>query len=176
MSCRPRFLFPGSLQHRTRPSSIQQYSPHQLLNSRNMASRRLVFSSSRAFFSCTRSFSQSSRLVSNPAEQRLHTNVEEHRKTQTEKPLNPRVPHNSSALKSDIPEVGADKAPPEMLSSVEEGQAQKSGSDLNVGEIEGGSFRVEPLRRTGEDPQTTRARLLCSFSCICRPAIACPSC
>jgi hypothetical protein len=34
-------------------------------------------------------------------------------------------------------------------------------SELGVGEMEGASFRVEPLRRTGEDTTTMRARLLC---------------
>ncbi|KAM7204305.1 Flavinator of succinate dehydrogenase domain containing protein [Rhypophila sp. PSN 637] len=34
------------------------------------------------------------------------------------------------------------------------------GRDLEVGELEGAKFRVEPLRRTGEDPATMRARLL----------------
>lgn len=34
---------------------------------------------------------------------------------------------------------------------------------LDVGEIEGVKFKVEPLRRTGEDGNTMRARLLCRF-------------
>lgn len=34
-------------------------------------------------------------------------------------------------------------------------------NDLDVGEIEGGKFKVEPLRRSGEDDGTMRARLLC---------------
>jgi succinate dehydrogenase flavin-adding protein (antitoxin of CptAB toxin-antitoxin module) len=34
-------------------------------------------------------------------------------------------------------------------------------SDLKVGEIDGVEFRVEPLRRVGEDARTMRARLLC---------------
>lgn len=38
-------------------------------------------------------------------------------------------------------------------------------AELGVGEIEGGSFRVEPLRRTGEDANTMRARLLCPLLC-----------
>ena len=33
--------------------------------------------------------------------------------------------------------------------------------ELEVGEMEGASFKVEPLRRTGEDANTMRARLLC---------------
>jgi len=83
-----------------------------------------------------------------------------------------------------MPSVGKDSAPPEMITSVDSdftpkdsvpsntesmtGGTQKpapeSGvnADLEVGEIEGGAFRVEPLRRTGEDANTTRARLLCS--------------
>ena len=35
---------------------------------------------------------------------------------------------------------------------------------LEVGEIEGVEFKVEPLRRTGEDGNTMRARLLCMYS------------
>ncbi|OIW31486.1 DUF339-domain-containing protein [Coniochaeta ligniaria NRRL 30616] len=34
------------------------------------------------------------------------------------------------------------------------------GRPLEVGELEGASFKIEPLRRTGEDITTTRARLL----------------
>ncbi|KAK0638762.1 Flavinator of succinate dehydrogenase-domain-containing protein [Cercophora newfieldiana] len=36
----------------------------------------------------------------------------------------------------------------------------QSGRDLEVGELEGAKFRIEPLRRTDETPETTRARLL----------------
>lgn len=39
----------------------------------------------------------------------------------------------------------------------------KTEGELGVGEIDGGQFRVEPLRRTGEDANTMRARLLCPF-------------
>ncbi|KAJ9156408.1 hypothetical protein NKR23_g1301 [Pleurostoma richardsiae] len=35
-----------------------------------------------------------------------------------------------------------------------------SSGELEVGELEGAKFKIEPLRRTGEDPATTRARLL----------------
>ena len=84
-----------------------------------------------------------------------------------------------------MPKVGADKAPPELLSAVDPdfvptdavpkntekmtGQTQAGESDegpsssaeLGVGEMEGAEFKVEPLRRTGEDVNTMRARLLC---------------
>ncbi len=87
-----------------------------------------------------------------------------------------------------MPSVGADKAPPELLSSVDPhfvpkdsvpdntermtGGTQKGGpesgsnAELDVGEMEGAKFKVEPIRRTGEDDNTMRARLLCPFASI----------
>ena len=84
-----------------------------------------------------------------------------------------------------MPSVGADKPSPEFLSSVDAkftpkdsvpenvermtGGTQKGGpddgpnADLRVGEMEGAKFKVEPLRREGEDPATMRARLLCPW-------------
>lgn len=35
--------------------------------------------------------------------------------------------------------------------------------EMGVGELEGAEFKIEPLRRTGEDPETMRARLTCKF-------------
>lgn len=88
-------------------------------------------------------------------------------------------------MKNDVPSVGADKAPPELISSVDPEYAPKddvpqntekmtggtqtgdpnnvSKAGLGVGEMEGATFKVEPLRRTGEDSTTMRARLLCPF-------------
>lgn len=83
-----------------------------------------------------------------------------------------------------MPSVGSDAAPPELLSAADkagrggeaegkgqwkgmQGEASKEGQEgideLKVGELEGASFRVEPLRRTGEDAATMRARLLCEL-------------
>ena len=36
--------------------------------------------------------------------------------------------------------------------------------ELDVGELQGAKFKIEPLRRVGEDPSVMRARLLCQFS------------
>lgn len=33
--------------------------------------------------------------------------------------------------------------------------------EMAVGELEGASFKIEPLRRVGEDEKTMRARLVC---------------
>jgi succinate dehydrogenase assembly factor 2 len=38
--------------------------------------------------------------------------------------------------------------------------------DIGVGELEGAKFRIEPMRRVGEDEKTMRARLVCK----CAPA------
>ena len=84
-----------------------------------------------------------------------------------------------------MPSLGSDGPPPELITNVDPeylpkdskpantehmtGGTQKPApetgpnTELNVGEIEGGTFRVEPKRRTGEDANTMRARLLCKF-------------
>lgn len=108
-----------------------------------------------------------------------------YRKFQMEKPLNPHMTNTTSTIANEMPSIGKDNAPPELLTNVDpkftpkdskpentermtggtQDGAPKEGTnaDLNVGEIEGGSFRVEPLRRTGEDANTMRARLLCKI-------------
>ena len=93
--------------------------------------------------------------------------------------------NTNSTIANEMPSVGADKAPPELITSVDAefvpkdsvpentermtGGTQKAGpdsgsnSEMGVGEMEGAKFKVEPLRRTGEDGNTMRARLLCWF-------------
>ena len=46
----------------------------------------------------------------------------------------------------------------------ESSTSQPPARDLDVGELQGASFKIEPLRRVGEDPATMRARLLCASS------------
>ena len=98
--------------------------------------------------------------------------------------------NTTSTIANEMPSVGADKAPPELLTSVDPDFVPKdsvpentermtagtqtgapdggANAELEVGEMEGASFKVEPLRRTGEDGNTMRARLLCPFLCsIC---------
>lgn len=94
--------------------------------------------------------------------------------------------NTTSTIANEMPNLGADNPPPELITNVDAeyvpkdsvpentekmtGGTQKGApesgpnTELKVGEIEGGSFRVEPLRRTGEDPNTIRARLLCKNS------------
>jgi len=90
---------------------------------------------------------------------------------------------NPASIRGEMPSVGAATPPPELISSVDADFVPKdshpentdrmtggtqpgdpdkvSNSELGVGEMEGASFKVEPLRRTGEDKATMRARLLC---------------
>lgn len=151
-----------------------------------MSTSRLLVRSARAAFSSPRCFGTSARRFA--LNDRGHSNAEEYRKNQTEKPLNPHMTNTTSTIANEMPSVGKDKAPPEFISSVDPnfvpkdsapentermtGGTQKApqegvNADLKVGEIEGGSFRVEPLRRTGEDVNTMRARLLCPFILSC---------
>lgn len=128
----------------------------------------------------TRAFSFS---ISRTANERVHSNAEGYREDQKSKPNNPHMTNTNSTIHNDMPSLGADKPPPEFISSVDPNYTPKdkvpentermtggtqsgepnkvSSSDLNVGEMEGASFRIEPIRRTGEDATTMRARLLC---------------
>jgi hypothetical protein len=116
-------------------------------------------------------------------EGRIHPNTEGYREDQKSKPDNPHMTNTASTFHEKMPSVGEDKPPPEFLSSVDPNYQPKdklpentermtggeqpgdpskvSPSDLGVGEMEGASFKIEPLRRIGEDAPTMRARLLC---------------
>ncbi|KKY15024.1 putative tpr repeat protein [Phaeomoniella chlamydospora] len=113
---------------------------------------------------------------------RLHPQVEEYRKTQTERADNPHMTNTASTISNEMPSVGEDKPPPEFISEVDpnyvpkdsepentermtggqqQGQPDKGpNADLGVGELEGVEVKIKPLRREGEDPSTMRARLL----------------
>lgn len=153
-----------------------------------MSSARLVLRSVRAAPRAVRPFSSATARFSAA---RPNDTVEEYRKHQMEKPLNPHLTNTTSTIANEMPSIGKDNTPPELITktdpnfvakdSVPENTERMTGgtqsgkpesgvnADLEVGELEGGSFRVEPLRRTGEDTNTTRARLLCSSPITFRP-------
>ncbi|KAL4771521.1 WD40-repeat-containing domain protein [Aspergillus nidulans var. acristatus] len=102
-----------------------------------------------------------------------------HRVNQTDKPPNPAVLSTTSTLTKDFPKAGEKNPPPDLLNSADPnykpvdtypgkvehytGGRQQHGAqkpELEVGEMEGITFKVEPLRRVGEDISTMRARLL----------------
>ncbi|KAI9826664.1 MAG: hypothetical protein M1819_007298 [Sarea resinae] len=147
-----------------------------------MASLRLFSRAAAPARNLGRPLSTSSRFL---ADERSNENAAEWRKKQTEKPLNPHMTNTTSTIGNDVPNVGEDKAPPELISSVDPeytpedhvpentermtGKTQKTApakgpnaelGELGVGEMEDVSFKVEPIKRTGEDVNTTRARLL----------------
>ncbi|KAK7509253.1 TPR repeat protein-like protein [Phyllosticta citriasiana] len=144
-----------------------------------MASARLVVRSSRTLVIASRSFS-SSALRFKDLNERGNDTTQEWRKKQTEKPLNPHLTNTTSTIANKMPKVGRDTAPPEMLSSVDpnfapkdavpkntstmtggtqDGSAASLAAELGVGELEGAQFKIEPIRRTGEDINTMRSRL-----------------
>ena len=145
------------------------------------ASRMTVRSSVRPFTTTHSRLADLSHLNS-----RGNDTAEQYRKFQIEKPTNPHMTNTNSTIANEMPSVGLDSAPPELITSVDPGFTPKDSKpentermtggtqesapdagpnvDLKVGEIEGGTFRVEPLRRTGEDINTMRARLICKPS------------
>jgi hypothetical protein len=132
----------------------------------------------------TRPLTTSRALFADPKD-RAHENAPPHREAQKATPLNPHMTNTTSTIANEMPSVGADKAPPELLSKVDpnfvpkdavpENTERKSGGtqsgepasgpnkDLGVGEMEGAKFKIEPLRREGEDANTMKARLLCPY-------------
>lgn len=187
-----------------------------------MASSRLALRSSRALFSLShpaRPFSISATRQNEfeALNKRAQDTAEAYRKFQISKPLNPHFTNTNSTIANEMPSIGKDAAPPEMISAVDpkftpkdavpentdrmtggtqssnsadvsgvnkelsgKGSASPPGArrkfstfarmnaaegakELGVGELEGATFKVEPLRRTGEDANTMRARLLCPF-------------
>jgi len=60
------------------------------------------------------------------------------------------------------PGASTTKYPRRWATSAPAANGRPAREDIAVGELEGAKFRVEPLRRTGEDPKTMRARLLCA--------------
>jgi len=121
-----------------------------------------------------------------PAAPRPHDNAADWGETQKSKSVGPHLTNTNSTIANEMPSVGTDKPPPELLSSVDPGFTPKDSvpentermtggtqqgapqegvnAELDVGEMEGAKFKVEPLRRTGEDGNTMRARLLCLFN------------
>jgi hypothetical protein len=156
----------------------------------NMSAPRIALRSSRILARSFRQFTTSTARFNgagNDTNHRANDTAEQHRKIQMEKPLNPHLTNTNSTIANEMPSLGKDNPPPELITSVDPdftpkdsvpentermtGGTQKPGPDsgvnaeLDVGEIEGGTFRVEPIRRSGEDAATMRARLTCmSFS------------
>lgn len=151
-----------------------------------MSTLRLAVCSMRPSIVFSRPLSTTVRRLASPGNAKGHETAPEHRKFQTEKPLNPHITSTSSTIANELPKVGSENPPPDLISSVDPdytpkdsnpentermtGNTQKANpendskaaqTDLDVGEMEGGKFRVEPLRRTGEDENTMRARLVC---------------
>jgi hypothetical protein len=172
---------------------------HSTIADPTMATSRIVARSSRAVFTLPRSSYRSFSLSTARSNQfdalnkRTNDTSETYRKYQIEKPLNPHMTNTTSTTTNEMPSVGRDAAPPELLTNVDakftpkdsvpentermtggtqnakkvsEANEELSGKEegeLGVGEMEGAKFKVEPIRRTGEDANTMRARLLCPF-------------
>ncbi|CZS99435.1 probable EMI5 Protein required for transcriptional induction of the early meiotic-specific transcription factor IME1, also required for sporulation [Rhynchosporium agropyri] len=152
-----------------------------------MSAIRLAIRSARPSMAFARPISTSARRLAGPGNAQAHEGTEEHRKIQSSKPLNPHMTNTNSTIANEMPSVGVQKAPPELITSVEPDfvpkdsvpentermtggtqsgepesgkNAEMEVGEMAVGEMEGAKFKVEPLRRTGEDPNTMRARLL----------------
>lgn len=160
---------------------------------------RLLTHTHRPLSTSTRLHAEAKNTAPNPfatLNARCQDTAPAYRKFQLSKPLNPHLTNTTSTIANAFPSLGSDKPPPELLSAVDkdgafplkdsvpENTARMTGgtqegapgkgpnAGLEVGEIEGGTFKVEPLRREGEELRTLRARLTCWFSFACTHAPA----
>jgi succinate dehydrogenase flavin-adding protein (antitoxin of CptAB toxin-antitoxin module) len=98
------------------------------------------------------------------ASEKFPPNTDSYRDSQVSKPLNPALDVRDKSTTAGRG-VGTFNAPPDQISSAPThpglyGSFGDTAKELDVGEITHGKFRVEPLRRVGEDLKTMRARLL----------------
>src|SRR3954453_20488935 len=90
-----------------------------------MASSRLVARSSRALFSLQRTQCRSfsiSTIRNNEFEalnKRTNDTSETYRKYQIEKPLNPHLTNTTSTIVNEMPSVGEDAPPPELITNID---------------------------------------------------------
>jgi hypothetical protein len=177
------YLHPGTSTNAVKLVSDEQKDILRSIFEKAMALTRLAFRSGRPSLAFGRFLSTTPRRFVGPGNAKEHETAEDHRNIQRERPLNPHITGTYSTITNRMPSVGAHEAPPELLSSVDqdfvasdssiESTEGKSGSsqrktsqddkhtEMGVGELQGAEFKIEPLRRTGEDLNTMRARLLC---------------
>lgn len=170
-----RLFFPSSRSNYSKPTKKDTMSAPRLMG----RFLRPLPATSASLSGLNRSFGTTA-LRFKDSNERAHPNVSEHRDNQTTKGPNQAVPNTTTTMTKDYPKVGERTAPPDMLNSVDPnyrpadpypgkvehftGGRQETGAqkpELGVGEMEGITFKVEPLKRVGEDTATMRARLLC---------------
>jgi len=104
------------------------------LLARSVSGRGLIPSVSRRCISC-------SPLRGN---ERVHPNAEEYRKYQKEKPENPHMTNTNSTFNNEMPSLGKDKPPPELLSSSDPNYVPKDRIPENTERMTGGTQSGDP--------------------------------
>ncbi|KAG5298184.1 TPR domain-containing protein, G-protein comlpex beta subunit CpcB [Histoplasma ohiense] len=147
------------------------------LNSSNNV--RPVFSFIQGQAATNRSLSPTKFRASNLNE-RGHSTAPSHGKAQKSRPLNPRLANTTSTSTNDFPKAAAKIESPELVAAANQEYQRRDAvlgnmenmtggtvktrdgrkPELGVGEMDGITFKVEPLKRDGEDIMTMRARLL----------------
>ncbi|KAI7227864.1 hypothetical protein KC352_g15592, partial [Hortaea werneckii] len=86
-----------------------------------------------------RSFtSTSSRFAAVPMNERCNDTAEAYRKFQIEKPENPHMTNTNSTIANEMPSIGKDGAPPEMITSVDPSFLPKDSKPDNTEKMMGG--------------------------------------
>ncbi|KAL9053226.1 MAG: hypothetical protein Q9162_004893 [Coniocarpon cinnabarinum] len=107
-----------------------------------------------------------------PLSSRCNDTADKYRQFMINKPLNPHMTNTTSTIANEFPSLGKDKPPADMLTNVDPNYTPKDSvpentermtggtqaptpgkgpnAELDVGEIQGGAFKVEPHRRPAD--------------------------
>jgi hypothetical protein len=124
-----------------------------------MASSRLAMRSSRAFVAAQRSTYRSfsvSAARNNQFEalnKRTNDTSEQYRKFQKEKPLNPHMTNTTSTIANEMPSVGNDAPPPELIKNVDPNFTPKDAKPENTERMTGGTQGQEGSEVSGKNAE-----------------------
>lgn len=124
-----------------------------------MASSRIVARSSRAFAAVQRSTYRSFSISAARSNQfdalnkRTNDTSEDYRKFQMEKNLNPHMTNTTSTIANEMPSVGKDAAPPELITSVDGGFTPKDSVPENTNRMTGGTQSSEGSEVSGNNSE-----------------------
>lgn len=108
-----------------------------------MSAPRIALRTSRMAVRSFRQFTTSAARF-NDTNHRANDTAEEYRKIQQEKPLNPHLTNTNSTIANEMPSVGKDSAPPELLTRADPNFIPKDSVPENTERMTGGTQKGAP--------------------------------
>jgi len=116
-----------------------------------MSAARLILRSARAVPRIARPFSTSTARFSSPPR---NDTADDYQKIKKEKPLNPHMTNTNSTIANEMPNIGNDSAPPEMITSIDPEFTPKDSVQENTDRMTGGTQKPTPESGVNADLET----------------------